>query len=63
MSESADNQPDTTEEVARNELKDTAAGSIEAVDKLEQERKTNQAGVEAVEQEQAEAPEGRGLSR
>ena len=63
MSESLNSQLDTTEDVARDELKSTATGSIEAADKLEQERRTNPVGVEAVEQEQAEAPDGRGLSR
>ncbi len=63
MSESLNSQLDTTEDVARDELNSTATGSIEAADKLEQERRTNPVGVEAVEQEQAEAPDGRGLSR
>ena len=35
MSESLNSQPDTTEDVARDELKSTATGSIEAADKLE----------------------------
>ena len=63
MSDQVNDQPDAVEDAARSDLAKTESGSVEAADKLEREREKNPVGVEAVEQEESEAPQGRGLSR
>ena len=50
-------------EQARKGVEQAEAGNQAGADQLEQARNSDPTGVEAVEQEAADGPEGQGLSR
>ena len=53
----------TRVEKARSGVEQAETGEVSGADQLERMREADPAGVEAVEQEASDGPEGRGLSR
>jgi len=63
MSGTRDDKGGESVDKARQGVEQAEAGDMAGVDKIDEAQKADPVGVEAVEQEAADGPPGRGLSR